>query len=109
MEKIVGILSVFCIACGVYSVIRISKVKGIAEFAMASVSPAIAIIFGSLQKNRVFGGTKWQFFVHSATVDGDIWPWILFALLGAEILCICATAVFVTVKFIEKEKLRETA
>ena len=55
----------------------------------------IAILFGSLQDGRAFGGTKLEFFIHSATVDGDIWPWILLALLIAEVICIVRTVCMV--------------
>jgi len=59
---------------------------------LAILCPTIAILFGSLQSERVFGGTKLEFFIHSATVDGDIWPWILLVLLIAEVVCIVKTA-----------------
>ena len=29
-----------------------------------------------------------EFFIHSATVDGDIWPWILLVLLVVEVISI---------------------
>jgi len=67
---------------------KISKTKGIMELLLAILCPVIAISFVSLQDDRVFGGTKWEFFIHSATVDGDIWPWIIFVLLIVEIICI---------------------
>ena len=99
MIWVIGIISVLGIAIGIYSLTKIGKGKGIAELLLAILCPTIAILFGSLQDNRVFGGTKWEFFVHSATVDGDIWPWILLILLIAEIICIVRT-----VCMIAKEK-----
>ena len=65
-----------------------SKVTGIIGLLLAVICPVIAILFGSLQDTRVFGGTRLEFFIHSATVDGDIWPWFLLVLLIAEIVCI---------------------
>ena len=87
----IGIISVLGIATGIYSRAKIGKGKGIIELLLAIICPTIAIWFGSLQNGRAFGGTKLEFFVHSATVDGDIWPWILFVLLIAEIICIVRT------------------
>ena len=71
---------------------KIGKGKGIAELLLAILCPTIAILFGSLQDGRAFGGTKFEFFIHSATVDGDIWPWILVVLLIVEVVCIVRTA-----------------
>ena len=91
MIWIIGIISVLCIATGIYSFAKMNKVKGIVELLLAILCPAIAFLFGSLQDDRVFGGTKFEFFIHSATVDGDVWPWILVILLIAEVVCIIKT------------------
>ncbi len=91
MIWVIGIISVLGIAAGIYSLAKIGKVKGIAELLLAIICPTIAIWFSSLQNGRAFGGTKLEFFVHSATVDGDIWPWILLVLLIAEVVCIVRT------------------
>ena len=99
MIWVIGIISVLGIATGIYSLAKIGKVKGIAELLLAIICPTIAIWFGSLQNGRAFGGTKLEFVVHSATVDGDPWPWILFVLLIAEVVCIARTVcVFVKEK-----------
>ena len=94
MMWVIGIISVLGVTTAIYSLAKIGKVKGIVELLLAIICPTIAIWFGSLQYGRAFGGTKWEFFVHSATVDGDIWPWILLILLIAEIVCIARTAYF---------------
>ena len=91
MIWVIAMISVFGIAAGIYSLTKIGKSKGVAELLLAILCPTIAILFGSLQGNRAFGGTKWEFFIHSATIDGDIWPWILLVLLIAEVICIVRT------------------
>ena len=91
MIWVIGIVTVCGFATGTYSLMKISKGKGIIELLLAILCPAIAIMFGSLQSKRVFGGTKLEFFIHSATVDGDVWPWILLVLLIAEVVCIVRT------------------
>ena len=91
MIWVISIISVLGIVAGIYSLAKINKVKGIVELLLAILCPTIAILFGSLQNERVFGGTKLEFFIHSATVDGDIWPWILVVLLIAEVVCIVRT------------------
>lgn len=88
MMWVIGIISVLGIAAGIYAFIKISKFKGVTELLLALLCPAIALLFGSLQSGRAFGGTQLEFFIHSATVDGDILPWILAVLLIAEVLCI---------------------
>ena len=92
MILIICIISILGIAAGIYTLAKMSKVKGIAALLSAALCPTIAILFGSLQSERAFGGTKLEFFIHSATVDGDIWPWILLVLLIAEVICIAGTA-----------------
>lgn len=99
MIWVICIISVLGIAAGIYSLAKMGKVKGIATLLSAALCPTIAILFGSLQSERAFGGTKLEFFIHSATIDGDIWPWILFVLLIAEVICIART-----VCMIAKEK-----
>ena len=96
MIWVIGIISVLGIVVGIYSLAKTNKVKGIASLLLAILCPTIAILFGSLQSGRAFGGTKLEFFIHSATVDGDIWPWILLALLIAEVVCIVRTACVLT-------------
>ena len=96
MIWVIGMISVLGIVAGIYSLAKINKVKGIVELLLAILCPTIALLFGSLQSERVFGGTKLEFFIHSATVDGDIWPWILVVLLIAEVVCIVRTACALT-------------
>ena len=96
MIWVIGIISVLGIVIGIYSLTKIGKGKGIAELLLAILCPTIAVLFGSLQDRRAFGGTKLEFFIHSATVDGDIWPWILVVLLIAEVVCIVRTACALT-------------
>ncbi len=91
MIWVIGMISVLGIVTGIYSIAKINKIKGVAELLLAILCPVIAILFASLQRERVFGGTKLAFFIHSATVDGDIWPWILLVLLIAEAVCIVRT------------------
>ena len=91
MIWVIGIISVLGIAIGIYSLAKTNTVKGILELLLAILCPTIAILFGSLQAERAFGGTKLEFFIHSATVDGDVWPWILLVLLIAEVVCIVRT------------------
>ena len=87
MIWVIGMISVLGIATGIYSLTKIGKSKGIAKLLLAILCPTIAILFGSLQDGRAFGGTKLEFFIHSATVDGDIWPWILAVLLAVVLVC----------------------
>ena len=88
MEWFVSIITVCGLITGVYSFVKVSKARGAAELILAVLCPVITILFGALQDVRAFGGTRWAFFVHSATVDGDPWPWVLLVLLILEIFCI---------------------
>ena len=97
MIWLIGII-VFCgFATGIYSLVRISKVKGMAELTLSSLCLIITILFSSLQNSRAFGGTKWDFFLHSVTVDGDILPWVLFILFISVIIFVMKT-IFIVVK-----------
>lgn len=88
MMWVIGFISAFGLAAGVYSLAKTSKARGAVELLLALLCPTIAILFSSLQDTRAFGGTKMEFFIHSATVDGDIWPWILLVLLVVEVISI---------------------
>lgn len=96
MIWLIGIISACGIVSGIYSFSKRSKARGIVKLTIAVSCPIIAILFGFLQDDRAFGGTKLQFFVHSATVDGDIWPWIMVILLVTEIVFIVRTACMLT-------------
>lgn len=93
----VALISLLGFAAGLYLLGKHNKQAGIIEILLALSCPIITILFGSLQDDRVFGGTKLEFFIHSAVVDGDIWPWILCVLLIVEIIFI-VKAVFVLKK-----------
>ena len=91
MFWLLGIVTVFGFSAGIYSLVKQNKVNGILELSLAVLCPLITISFCSLKDTRAFGGTNWEFLVHSATIDGDIWPWIILVLLIAEIIAIVRT------------------
>ena len=66
----------------------INRAKEIIELILAVLCPVLILSFCSLRNDRAFGGTKWEFLVHSATIDGDIWPYIILILFIVEIICI---------------------
>ena len=64
MIWLIGIISACGIVSGIYSFSKRSKARGIIKLTIAVSCPIIAILFGFLQDDRAFGGTKLQFFVH---------------------------------------------
>ena len=93
MYWIIGIISVLGIMTGIFSILKQNKVNGIIRIVLAIVCPIIAVWFCSLKESRAYGGTDWEFMLHSATVDGDFYPWILLVLLGVEVILIAGTIV----------------
>ena len=87
MIWVVWIFSVLCIVTGIYALKRNKKFVGIMELLSAIICPYITVAFGNLQTSHAFGGTKFEFFVASAS-DGCIEPWILLFLTIVEVICI---------------------
>lgn len=91
MYLIISVISILGILAGLYDLFNKRKVSGITQLFLAVICPVITLMYCSLKEWRAFGGTDWEFLVHSATVDGDILPWIVFALFIAEIMLILRT------------------
>ena len=91
MYLAIGIITVLGFLTGIYNLLKHNKINGILRLVVAIICPIIAIWFCSLKESRVYGGTDWEFMVHSATVDGDIYPWIFLILLVVEIILIIET------------------
>jgi len=98
MGWIIGIITVCGFAAGLYWLVKRDRIRGIKTLIPAILCPIITEAFCSLRDDRAFGGTKWEFLRHSATVDGDIWPWILLILLVAELVCVVRTGYVVLKK-----------
>lgn len=92
------IITICGLMSGVYTLLKINKTKGIFRLALAALCPIITMSFCSLKDDRVFGGTNWEFLVHSATIDGDIWPWVILILFIIEIIYILKTIYVVAIR-----------
>ena len=91
MYLVIGILTVLCVLTGIYNLLKHNKINGILRVVVAIICPIIAIWLCSLKESRVYGGNDWEFMVHSATIDGDIYPWILLILLVVEVIIVVET------------------
>ena len=91
MDWLVGIITICGLVTGSYSLMKINRAKGIIELILAVLCPVLTLTFCSLRSDRAFGGTKWEFLIHSATIDRDIWPYIILILFIVEIICIVRT------------------
>ena len=91
MYWIIGIITVLGILTGIYNILKYNKANGIIRLVLAFVCPIIAVWFCSLKEGRAYGGTDWEFMVQSATIDCDIYPWILLILLVFEVILIIVT------------------
>lgn len=98
MKLIIGIISVLGVLAGMCILLRKDIIKGICQIVLAVVCPLITIAYLSLKEGRAFGGTDWEFLVHSATIDKDIWPWIILILFVVEIIFIVRTICVITQK-----------
>lgn len=97
MKWIIGVITLAGILSGIYSLFRTNKLSGISQIALAAVCPLIMISFLSLKKNHAFGGTDWEFLLHSATIDGIPLVWIILFMFIVEIILIVRT-VFISAK-----------
>lgn len=88
MEWILGSIALVGIAIGVYAFLKRHQRYGAVCTALALLCPLLTAAVCSLKHTRAYGGTNFEFLVHSAFVDGDPCPWILLILWGAEVICI---------------------
>ena len=95
MYLIIGGISILGILAGLYDLFNKRKVFGITQLFLAIICPIITFMYCSLKERRAFGGTDWEFLVHSATIDGDVLPWIVFASFIAEIILILRTLLII--------------
>ena len=91
MKWILGIITLLGVLTSVYTFLKTDKFKGICQVILAVVSPVITMSFVSLKESRAFGGTDWEFLVHSATIDGNILPWLNLMLFFIEVVFIVRT------------------
>ena len=95
MYLIIGIISILGILAGLYDLFNKRKVFGITQLFLAVICPVITLMYCSLKEWRAFGGSDLEFLIHSAAVDGDVLPWIVFALFIAEIMLILRTLLII--------------
>ena len=91
MKWIIGVITLLGVLAGIYTFLKTDKFIGICQLILATVCPLITMSFLSLKEGHAFGGTDWEFLVHSATIDGSILPWICFILFVVDIICIVRT------------------
>lgn len=91
MYLVIGIISVFGVLTGIFRLFKFNKVNGIIQVALSALCPIIAVWFCALKESRAYGGTDLQFIIQSATVDGNVYPWILLILLIIVIILIVET------------------
>jgi len=88
MVIIIGVITVLGVITGIYALIKTNKIKGIFQIILAIVCPILTALFCSLKDDYAFGGTDWQFIVHSATIDTTPAPWIILILFALEVVFI---------------------
>ena len=66
--------------------LRDNKSKGIMQILLAVICPVLTWLLCSLKETHAFGGTDWQFIVHTATVDVSPLPWIILLMFVIEIV-----------------------
>lgn len=91
MYWIIGVITLLGILTAIWKILKHNKATGICQVVLAIVCAVFVLWFCSLKEGRVFGGTDWEFMVHSASVDGDLCPWIILVLLGVEVILIIGT------------------
>ena len=86
MMFIIGLVTVLGILTGVFVLLRDNKSKGIMQILLAVICPVLTWLLCSLKESHAFGGTDWQFIVHTATVDVSPLPWIILLMFVIEIV-----------------------
>lgn len=88
MMLIIGSITILGILTGVFMLQRDNKIKGIMQIVLSVICPVLTWLFCSLKETHAFGGTDWQFIVHTATVDASPLPWIILLMFVIEIVAI---------------------
>ena len=86
MMFIIGLVTVLGILTGVFVLLRDNKSKGIMQILLAVICPVLTWLLCSLKETHAFGGTDWQFLVHTATIDVSPLPWIVLFMFVIEIV-----------------------
>lgn len=97
MNLIIAFITILGLLTAVYAFFKVSKAYGTVQFVLAVVCPVIIKLFCSLKYVRAFGGTDWEFLWHSATIDGDLWSWVVFAILISLVILVLKT-IFIALK-----------
>ena len=98
MNLIIAIITILGLLTAVYAFFKVSKAYGTVQFILSVVCPVVIKLFCSLKYVRAFGGSDWEFLWHSATIDGDLWSWVVFALLMLQIVLIFRTLLRIIVR-----------
>lgn len=77
LSIIMGFISSIGLSVGTRAMKGKSKTRGIIQLVLTFLAPILVILFCLEKDEFVFGGTDWEFLVHSATVDKMIIPWII--------------------------------
>ena len=88
MMLIIGSITILGILTGVFMLQRDNKIKGIMQILLAVICPVLTWLLCSLKETHAFGGTDWQFLVHTATIDVSPLPWIVLFMFVIEIVTI---------------------
>ena len=88
MMLIIGSITILGILTGVFMLQRDNKSKGIMQILLAVICPVFTWLLCSLKETHAFGGTDWQFLVHTATIDVSPLPWIVLFMVVIEIVTI---------------------
>ena len=88
MMFVIGFITILGILTGVFMLLRGNKIKGIMQIVLAVICPVLVWLLCSLKGTHTFGGTDWQFLVHTATIDASPLPWIILFMFIIEIVAI---------------------
>ncbi len=88
MILIICLITILGIIAGVVMLLRDNKIKGIIQIVLSVICPVLTWLLCSLKETHAFGGTDWQFLVHTATIDANPLPWIILFMFIIEIIAI---------------------
>ena len=88
MGMVLSALAILGVLASVYVIWNYNKIKGVLHLAAAILCPIFTGWYCSLKTERAYGGSDWEFLVHSLKVDGDILAYMAFACLVIEVILI---------------------
>lgn len=100
LDMVLGFFAGLGLYTGVRTIVEVSKKLGIIQLVLTFFAPILTSFWCTKKSAFAFKGTDFEFLIHTATVDKNIIPWLIFILY----LFLTILIIYNIVKIIKKNK-----